>query len=274
VAAARSGARAGYISAVGDDAFGRAFRALWAEEGVDDRTVATRADAFTGVYFITYDATGHHFSYMRKGSAASLLSAGDLPVAALRAAKLLHVSGISLAISDSACDACLAAMRIVREAGGEVQLDTNLRLRLWPLDRARAVIHGAAALATICRPSIDDARHLTGLEDPHAVLDFYLGLGSRIVALTLGADGVLVATAERRMRLAPVPCEPSDATGAGDVFGGTFATEYLRTRDAFAAARYANVAAALSTQGIGAIGPIPRRADIERRLKSLPEVSS
>ena len=152
-----------------------------------------------------------------------------------------------------------------------VQFDTNLRLRLWPLDRARAVIHAAVALSDICRPGLDDAQHLTGLQDADAIADAYLKMGPRIVALTLGADGVLIATPNRRERLAPLSCTPVDATGAGDAFDGAFLAEYLRTGDAFLAGRFANAAAALSTEGYGAVNPLPRRADIEQAMAERTE---
>jgi 2-dehydro-3-deoxygluconokinase len=185
----------------------------------------------------------------------------------VRSAKVLHASGISQAISSSAADAVFAAMKIAREAGVLVSYDTNLRLRLWPLDRARAIIHAAVALTDIVRPSLDDATLLTGLSDPDAVVDFYLRMGPKIVALTLGADGAIVATRERRERIQPIKVKPVDATGAGDMFDGAFLAEYLRTGDPFAAGRYANVAAALSTEGYGAVAPMPRRAAVEARLK-------
>jgi 2-dehydro-3-deoxygluconokinase len=262
IAAARSGTSTGYLTAVGKDAFGEAFRDLWAAEWIDTRHVETREDAHTGVYFIGYDKTGHHFSYLRTGSAASRMTPADVPAAYVGAAKVLHISGISLAISASACDACFAAIRAAKAGGARVSLDTNFRPRLWPLDRARAVIHAAGALADICRPSLDDARHLTGLADADAIADFYLRLGAGIVALTLGADGALIATPERRQRLAPFPCKPVDATAAGDVFDGAFLGELLRTGDPFEAGRYANAAAALTTEGYGAVTPIPHRAQV------------
>lgn len=266
IAAARAGARAAYVSAVGDDAFGREFLELWAREGVDARGVRVRPDAHTGVYFITYDAQGHHFAYLRAGSAASRLTTDDLPLDLIGATKALHLSAITLAISTSACDAGFAAMRTARATGAVVQLDTNLRLRLWPLDRARATIHAAVALCDICRPGLDDARQLTGLSDADAIANAYLAMGPGIVALTLGSEGALVATAERRLRLAPLRCSPVDATAAGDAFDGAFLAEYLRTKDPFQAGRFANAAAALSTEGYGAVGPLPHRADIERAL--------
>ena len=64
----------------------------------------------------------------------------------------------------------------------------------------------------------------------------------------------------------PIKVDAIDATGAGDCYDGAFLTEYIRTGDAFTAGAYANVAAALSTQGYGAVAPLPRRADVEARI--------
>ena len=86
------------------------------------------------------------------------------------------------------------------------------------------------------------------------------------MALTLGHEGSLVATPSSRRRFVPIKVDAVDATGAGDCYDGAFLAEYIRTGDAFAAGAYANVAAALSTQGYGAVGPLPRRADVEARI--------
>ena len=268
IAAARQGISVGYLTAIGADQFGESFLALWAAEGVDTSMVKRSQTAHTGLYFVTHGADGHVFSYMRAGSAASRMTPEDVPADYVKGARILHASGISLAISSSAADAVFAAIRIARAARVTVSFDTNLRLRLWPLDRARAVIHAAATLSDILRPGLDDARHLTGLADPDHIVDFYLRLGPKIVALTLGADGAIVATKERRERLPPVEVKLVDATGAGDMFDGAFLAEYLRTGDPFAAGRYANVAAALSTEGYGAVAPMPRRAAVEAAMKA------
>ncbi len=66
--------------------------------------------------------------------------------------------------------------------------------------------------------------------------------------------------------VAPYPVQALDATGAGDCFGGAFMAELMRGSDPFAAARYANVAAALSTTGYGAVEPIPIRNQVEAAL--------
>jgi len=268
IAAARQGASVAYVTAVGADQFGDSFLSLWQAEGVDTSAVKKSPVAHTGLYFITHGPDGHVFSYMRAGSAASRLTPEDIPADMIRNARILHASGISQAISSSAADAVFAAMRIARAAGVTVSYDTNLRLRLWPLDRARAIIHAAVALADIVRPGIEDARHLTGLVDPDEIVDFYLAMGARIVALTLGPDGAIVATGERREVMPAIAVRLVDATAAGDMFDGAFLAEYLRTGDPFDAGRYANMAAALSTEGYGAVAPMPHRAAVEAALRA------
>jgi 2-dehydro-3-deoxygluconokinase len=257
IAAARQGAKAGYLSALGDDAHGRMLRALWAREGVDTSGVRSDASAFTAIYFVSHDADGHRFDFMRTGSAASRMTPAELPHERIAAARLLHLSGISLAISASACATGLAAIATARGAGVRVSFDTNLRLKLWPLERARAVMREAMSLADICLPSLDDMTVLTGLGEPEAIVDHCLGLGAGIVALKLSAAGALVADATRRFRIAPHPCHAVDATGAGDTFGGAFVARLLAGDAIDVAGRYAAVAAALSTEGFGAVEPIP-----------------
>jgi 2-dehydro-3-deoxygluconokinase len=267
IAAARQGAKIAYFTALGDDAFGQGFLELWDTEGVDRSVVITRPGARTGLYFISYGPEGHVFSYYRAGSAASLVAAQELPLDLIARARVFHLSGISQAVSLNCADAGFAAIRHAKANGTIVSYDTNLRLRLWPLDRARATIHAAVALADIARPSIDDARELTGRDDPDAICDFYLGLGPRIVALTLGSEGIMVATTEERRLIPARSVAAVDATGAGDAFTGSFLAEWLRTDDPFRAAAYANAAAALSTLGKGAVAPIPTREAVERFLR-------
>lgn len=266
IAASRQGARCGYLSAVGEDTFGRSLLALWDREGVDRSTVRVRPDAPTGIYFVTHSPSGHEFSYYRAGSAASLIRPEDIPAEAIAGARVLHASGISQAISTSACDAVFHAIRLAREAGTLVSYDPNLRTRLWPLDRARAVIDATLRLTDIALPGLDDAKTLTGLDDPDRICDLYLGYGCRMVLLTLGSEGCMAATRDRRQRIAPRKVKAVDATGAGDTFDGSFLAEYLRTGDVFRAAEHANAAAALAVQGYGAVEPMPRREEVEALL--------
>jgi 2-dehydro-3-deoxygluconokinase len=270
IAAARSGAQVGVIAALGQDSFGDSFMDLWAENNVATDFVQRRTDGHTGVYFVTHSAeAGHGFSYLRAGSAASRMGPQDLPESALLDARCLHLSGITLAISTTSCDAGFAAIEAAKAAGCIVSFDTNLRLKLWPIDRARATIEAAMGMCDIALPGLEDARALTGLDAPKDIVDHYLKAGAGIVALTLGAEGTLVATPDRSERISAFRVDAVDATAAGDTFDGSFLAEWLRHGDPFRAARYANAAAALSTQGYGAVAPMPLQDRVERFLREV-----
>jgi 2-dehydro-3-deoxygluconokinase len=232
---------------------------------VDDALVPTHREAPTGIYFVSHDERGHHFTFHRKGSAAARYSPADLPEEAIGGAKALHLSGITLGISETSCDSAFRAMEVARRAQVIVSFDTNLRLRLWPLARARACIEAAIAMADIVFPSLDDAEALTGLKDPDAIADHYLRL-CPLVLLKLGPEGVLVATPEGRKRVPGFRVQAVDATGAGDTFAGAFLARGLAGEEVEDAARYANAAAALSTRGYGAVAPIPREAEVRAFL--------
>jgi 2-dehydro-3-deoxygluconokinase len=266
VAAARQGASVGYITAIGQDAPGDSFMAMWAREGVDASTVSRTDRAQTGVYFVTHDAGGHHFLHYRKDSPAALYGPADLPRAAIAAAKMFFVSGISQGISTSAADAVFAAIDIARQHGVKVAYDTNYRPRLWPPARAAAVMHAAIAQADYVFPGLEDALVLTGLSDPDEIVDFYLALGCPVVVLKMGESGAYLADGEHRVRIPPYVVRSVDATGAGDTFCGSFLARILAGDTPEQAARYANVAAALKCTGYGAVAPIPRPDEVLRIL--------
>jgi 2-dehydro-3-deoxygluconokinase len=197
IAAARLGARVGYATRLGDDAFGRMFVELWTREGVDTSGVAIDAAAPTGVYFVTHGPAGHEFSYLRAGSAASRMAPSQLPEALLRSARLVHASGISQAISASACDSVFAAFAIARESGATVTYDPNVRRKLWPLARAKAIVTATIAMCTWCLPSEDDATILFGDVAPGVVIDALHRAGAPGVVLKRGARGCMVSDGSR-----------------------------------------------------------------------------
>lgn len=265
--AARQGASVGFFGALGQDTFGDSFIKLWENEGIDTSRVIRNPEAHTGIYFVTHRQSGHSFSYFRAGSAASLVSPEDIPADYIKKAKILHVSGISQAISASACDAVFQAISIARKEDVLVSYDTNLRLKLWPLARARAVIHAAIALCDIALPGLEDAIQLTGLTDPEEIAEFYVKLGPAIVALSMGEKGTMVIAHGRKEIIPVTPMKAVDATAAGDTFDGAFLACLCKGDEPFEAAEYANAAAALSTQGYGAVAPIPKRTVVESFLQ-------
>lgn len=274
IAAARLGASAGYITRLGGDIFGDALMELMIRERIDVSSVARDSEAPTGLYFVTHDPGGHVFTYRRKGSAASLMTAADLDTAMIGRAKVLHASGISQAISPSAADAVDAAITIATASGATISFDTNFRPRLWRAAEAWPVIRAAAARADILKTSREDCAALIGMTEPEAIAGHFIGVGARTVLVTLGADGVLVAQGSRREIIAGYRVDAVDATGAGDAFTGALLAELVRGGDVFAAARFANAAAAVSTLGYGAIAPSPRREAVDLFIRSRRQGSS
>ncbi len=266
IAAARQGARVAYVTRLGDDEFGRQFQQLWREEGLDTSGVAIDADAHTAVYFITHGPAGHVFSYLRKGSAASRLRAQDLPLGLIRRARFFHASGISQAISDSACDAVFAAVEAAKGAGAAFVYDANVRVRLWPAARARAVMGATLAAADYFLLSMEDAQVLCGLSDPQAIIAWCHRAGAPAVALKLGAAGVIGSNASGREHLPGYKVDCVDATGAGDCFAGALVARMAAGDDFWTGLRYANAAAALTTTGYGAVAPLPRPQAVRELL--------
>jgi 2-dehydro-3-deoxygluconokinase len=262
IAAARSGARSAYVTRVGDDEFGRMLLALWKREGVDTSAVIVDREAPTGAYFVTHGPQGHVFSYLRSGSAASRIRTEDLPD--LSKASVVHASGISMAISQSACDTVLAAFSRART----ISFDSNLRLKLWPLARARAMIGAAAAMSDYFFPSIEDARQLSGAQSIDENLAWAHGLGARTVFLKLGPDGVVVSDRTRSERIPGMKVKALDATGAGDCFCGAALARLEAGDSIWEAARYANAAAALATTGFGAVDPLPGPEQVRKLIST------
>ena len=269
IAAARAGAGVAYLSRLGQDHWGQLLMALWSREGVDTSGIVRDPQAPSGAYFVSHDAQGHHFSYARAGSAASRMQPSDVQThwqGLIGQRQWLHLSGISLALSPSACDAGFAAMQSARAQGTRVAFDSNLRLSLWPLERARACIREAMRLCDLFLPSLDDMLALTGLHQPDEVIDWSHAQGARQVVLKLGSDGAIVSDNSQRTPVAPLRVQALDATGAGDCFAGNLLARLCQGDTLVQAARYANAAAALSVQGRGAVAPLPTPEAVQALL--------
>lgn len=268
IAAARAGARVAYLTRLGTDRWGDRLMDLWQRENVDTTPVQRDAQSPTGMYFVSHDAQGHHFSYARAGSAASRMQVQDLahwaePIAN---SQWLHLSGISLAISATACDTAFAAMAQAQSSDTRVALDSNLRLSLWPLARAQACIRHAVSLCDLFLPSLEDMTALTGLTQAQDIISWSHAQGAAQVVLKLGAEGALASDGHKQHQIPGHMVQAVDATGAGDCFAGNLLARLSAGDDLWAATAYANAAAALSVQGYGAVAPLPTREAVLEML--------
>ncbi len=271
IAAARAGARTAFLTRVGDDTFGEALRALWMCEQVDATGVESDPGAPTGIYFVTHGSDGHDFTYRRAGSAAARMTPEWLQRRAagiVRDARWLHVSGISLAISRQARDTTLEAMRIARNAGTRVSLDSNVRLRLWTIEEAREGLAQAMGLCDLFLPGMEDVGTLTGLTRSGPVLDWCRAQCPGQIVLKMGAEGAIIDDGISRSHVEGLRVNAIDATGAGDCFCGNLLARLSAGEPLAVATRWANVAAALAVQRFGAVDSLPTARRVRRALKT------
>jgi len=264
LAAARLGGACGYVTRVGDDEFGRAFVALLERRGVDASQVGIDAAHHTGVYFVSYtDEREHRFTYLRRDSAASRLTGGDLDPAYVGGARVLHASGISQAISRTCAEAIETAMTIARAAGTTVSYDANVRPALGSAETLRSNFVSALSLADIVFVSEEDIAFLYDDSPVEVALDRILGAQPTLAVAKLGACGCLIADdAGTRLHVPGWTVEAVDATGAGDAFSAGFILSWLRGAAPEEAGRFANAVGALTAAGIGAIAPQPDRDQV------------
>ncbi|MGH2378508.1 MAG: sugar kinase [Candidatus Limnocylindria bacterium] len=270
----RLGHTAGWIGRVGDDEFGRAVLFRLRGEGVDVSRAVVDAGAPTGVLFREKrDAGPILVAYYRRGSAASRLSPDDLDAGYIRAARVLHLTGITPALSDTCRAATLAAAELARSAGVTVVLDPNVRLRLWDRDEARRVLRDLAAHSDIVLPGGDEAELMTEEADPEAAGRALLRLGPSLAVVKLGSRGALAVHPEGTLHSAPgSAARVIDPVGAGDAFAAGFIAGHLRELDLRERLDLANRCGAAAVAVAGDTEGMPRWEEVSAPPAS-PDVS-
>lgn len=232
IAASRLGIAATWVGRVGDDVVGsRIVRDLRAE-GVDVRVVVDRT-APTGLLLKNQARPGRvDVAYYRAGSAASKLSPADVERAEITSADLLHVTGITPALSATASAAVFSAVETARDRGAVVSFDINHRSRLWSADAARSTYQRLVASADIVFASDDEAAlTLGGDGTPRELADGLRALGAHTVVIKLGDRGAgSLVDGEWRERAA-ARVAVVDTVGAGDAFVGAYLAATLLELD-------------------------------------------
>jgi 2-dehydro-3-deoxygluconokinase len=262
---ARLGQRVGWFSRLGDDELGQYVLGVVRAEGVDTSRVIVDPEAPTGVVFKEKRELGpRKILYYRRGSAASRLSAADLDGEYIADARYLHLTGVTLAISQSARESVFAAARLARERGVLVSFDPNLRLRLWSKEEARQTMRELVPLCDLVLPGLDEAELLTGESDPDRAADVLRELGAKSVALKLGPEGSLGVTESERVRAPGLKLERIvDPVGAGDGFAAGFLAGQLKGLSLAESLKVGNTVGAFATTVIGDWEGLPTWREVQ-----------
>ena len=257
VGVARLGGPVTWLGRVGSDATGDLIERRLRIEQV--RTLAIRDESFTGL-MVKHRRSGEylHVDYHRAGSAGSRLSPTDVPVD-LAGAAIVHVTGITPALSDSARAAVFHAVEIARAAGITVSVDVNYRAKLWSRFDAAPVLRDLVSRADVVFAGPDEAALFLGSEPALAGL---AALGPTEVVVKDGSRGCTALIDGLRYSVPALPVRVVDPVGAGDAFVAGYLAERLAGAPAEVRLRTAIAVGAFAVTVPGDCEGLPTRADL------------
>ena len=271
------GLRTAMIGKVGDDMFGRLLLGTLQAAGINTSGVLADPSVFTTMAFVSLDESGNRdFSFARKPGADTCLRPEDVNETLLRSTKVFHFGTLSLT-DEPAAAATRKAIETAKAAGALISLDPNLRKPLWKSEEdAKSAIEWSLRQADIVKISDEEIDFLWGLSPEEGAQKLIREYGVSLVYATLGPKGCHAVTASQAVTVSsPSGIHVVDTTGAGDIFGGSAMSQFLRTGKAPKDLNkeelrrivcFACTAASLSTQKHGGIASVPEETDVQAKM--------
>lgn len=255
-----------WLSAVGDDALGRRVRSAVEQAGVDVSGVRTDPARPTGLLLKDPGAAGTRVHYYRGGSAASALGPGLLDDSRIAAAALIHLTGVTPALSPTCRALVERALHTPPERRTHaVSFDVNHRPALWPPGTAAPVLRELADRADIVFVGLDEAQGLWGADlratDVRRMLS-----RPRVLVVKDGGRGATAFTEHGECTVPALATEVVEPVGAGDAFAAGFLAGLCRGSDLTRALRLGHLTAASALKVVGDHGPLPDEDTVEAML--------
>ncbi|MEV0828227.1 sugar kinase [Nonomuraea rubra] len=263
IGVARLGHDVTWIGRVGADEFGDLIRATLAGEGVHAHAIPDPG-APTGL-MIKGRRTADLIDvrYYRRDSAGSRLTAADLDPELIRSARLLHVSAITPALSESAREAVHHAISVARSAGVTVSLDVNYRRALWTPEEAGAWLREVVGEVDVLFATEAEGRLIADVEGAEALAGALARLGPRHVLIKFGAEGAMELSGGVVLRAEPYRVTEVDSVGAGDAFAAGWLADWLAGAEPEQRLATACAAGAFAVTSQGDWESLPRRGDLD-----------
>ncbi|MBP2079602.1 carbohydrate kinase family protein [Oceanobacillus polygoni] len=272
-AVAKLGGRSSFIGQVGEDHFGYYLKDMLSKNGVDVSHVLQTNKANTALAFVALKEDGERdFVFYRKPSADMLLNKADVQGLEFSSDDILHFCSVDLIEADVKY-AHIEVIRNIKEAGGTVCFDPNVRKNLWDdLDAYQKTIQQFIPYADILKVSEDELAFITGEEEETKAIRSLLAESATLLIVTRGKDGVSFYTNTDDVSVEGFKVKAVDTTGAGDSFIGAFLYHFARmekdvtklsVEELAEMGRFANAAAALVTTKQGAINALPDLEEIQ-----------
>ena len=263
----RLGHKVEYLTRLGDDPFGHYIEKTFKANDIGTALVTYDAVYRTGIQLknrVT-DGSDPYAPYYRKGSAASHISPAEIDGIDLTDVKLVHVTGIPPALSETARAAAFRLMERAKEQGIFITFDPNLRPALWEdEDTMRTVINQLAAQADVILPGIEECRILVGTTDKEAVAEFYQTLGVKNVIIKDGSRGAFVKEGENSYLVPGFKVEQVvDTVGAGDGFAVGVISGILEGMSVEESVRRGNAIGAIQVMNISDNEGLPTKEELQ-----------
>lgn len=278
--ASHMGYKTAFIGKVGSDMHGSFLKKTLEKEDIDTSAIIMDAHFFTTLAFVEIDENGErNFSFARKPGADTQLKVEELDEDLLSNCKIFHFGSLSLT-DHPAKEATIAAVEMAKKAGAIISYDPNYRASLWEnQEQAIEAMKMMMPAVDMLKVSDEESLLLTNANDYQTAVDILLSMGPKIVAVTLGADGVLLATKDKKEIVKGFKVQTVDTTGAGDSFWGGFLSHLLslnasekgvdaiQWNELTECAKFGNGVAALCVQKRGGIPAIPTYKEVESFLE-------
>ena len=273
VGLAKLGIDAGFIGKVGADPFGNFLTDTLQQNNVDTTYLIAGEVSRTTLAFVATRSDGmKDITFYRHPGADIQLSPDEIDADYIQSAELLHYGSVSLSHSPTR-EATLKAIQCAKDAGAFISYDPNLRLMLWDsADDAKHWIWEVMPYADVVKISEEEWEFVTGDAELKQGIERILGLGVKLVVVTLGERGCYYTNGNAEGNVDGFPVEVADTLGAGDAFVAAMLTQLMKHKDLVSLKKdrldgimqYANAAGALATQKIGVIPALPTAQEIER----------
>jgi sugar/nucleoside kinase (ribokinase family) len=248
---ARLGASTGWLGLIGDDENGRIIQKAFADDGVDLSGIEIVKGEHSSLTWIPVDAAGERCIYMFPNITGkiSVFQVANHFALHIRKAKHFHSEASQLPIVP-----VKEAMRIAKEAQVRVLFDLDVSPSFFAQSNlgTQEELTAALKLVDVLKPCKAAARELTGETDYEKIADRLLNLGPKLVAITMGADGCLIASRKQKVHVPAFRPDVVDTTGAGDAFMGGLSYALLQGWDLERVGVFANACAALCCTRVGA----------------------
>lgn len=277
-ALSKFGRKTAFIGKVGKDMHGNFLKDVLVENKISTEGLIEDENVFTTLAFVGLSDTGERsFSFARKPGADTCLTEAEVKAELISESKIFHIGSLSLT-AEPAKSATLKALAIAKEAGCMISYDPNYRAPLWD-SREDAIreMRSVLPFVDIMKLSDEETELLTGIVEPEDAAKNLIEQGVSIVAVTLGAEGTLIATKDGCVHVPAYKVNAVDTTGAGDSFWGGFLYKLLEhetiidlqkitLEEATDFAKFGNAVASLCVEKRGAIPAMPTLEEVSKRL--------